>query len=88
MFQAMTASATALYITIPAPPLAKSATVGGTASIALRSSSDEKVTFTPSGASVHGGCCLIEGSISPAAKAANTCYAGWFEGSGLVVKWA
>ena len=88
MFQAMTASATALYISVPAPPLAKSASVSGSAVIALRSSSDEKVTFTASGASVRGGLCLIEGSISPAANSANTCYSGWLESGTLEVSWS
>lgn len=88
MFPAMTASTTALYISVPAPPLAKSASVSGSAAISLRSSSDEKVTFTASGASVRGGLCLIEGAISPAAKNANTCYSAWLENGDLMVKWS
>ena len=88
MFPAMTASANALYISVPAPPLAKGASVSGSAVIALRSSSDEKVTFTASGASVRGGLCLVEGAISPAAKAANTCYSAWIECGDLKVAWS
>lgn len=77
MFPAMTASNNSLYIIVPAPPMATTASVSGTARIALRSSRDEAVTFSPRGTKVSGGSCLIEGSIDPASAFSNTCMSGW-----------
>lgn len=83
MFPAMTASNNSLYIIVPAPPMATTASVSGTARITLRSSRDEAVTLLPRGAQVSGGSCLIEGSIEPASVFANTCMSGWLTGGDM-----
>lgn len=83
MFPAMTASNSSLYIIVPAPPMATTASVSGTARITLRSSRDEAVTLSPRGAQVSGGSCLIEGSIEPASAFANTCMSGWLTGGDM-----
>lgn len=87
MFLAMTASESSLYISIPAPPLAASAEVSGTASLTLRSDSDERTTFTPSSCMLQGGALLVEGTINPQSKHANTCMAGWLESGSIKIEW-
>ena len=84
---ALTAGDTSLYIILPAPPAARSASVSGTAGITLRGpGEDTDHTFVPSSASVGGGSCIVNGTISPA-RERNGSFAAWFNSGDMAISW-